>query len=340
MIALVIALFVSLITTFLIIPPLRKFLSSVGIVSLDVNKKNRPVLPASGGIFIAVGVLAGILVYTGLQTFIYGNYDISLFLLTSVSSVIIVAFIGVLDDLNVKSKPVLTRDGKNIKVGLIQWVKALLVLPAAIPLMVINVSSTTMSLPFIGDVNFGLLYPLLIIPFGVIVSSNMVNMLGGYNGIEAGMGAVYTLGLGVYALTHGSEAAAVVFLSTFAALLPFLRYNWYPAKLLPGDSLTYLLGVIVAVGIIIGHMQRAGIVMMLPFIFQGTIKFYSKFKLGEFASDIGIVQKDGTIKPRYDKIYSLIHVILRLGRFKEFQVTIIFMVIQALFVILPFILWG
>ena len=338
MFALIVALLTSLVTTYLLTPIIAKFLNRVGIVSLDMNKRDRPRLPSSGGICIAVGVLAGILVYTGLQTFVYGNYTLSLYLLTSVSSIVIVTFSGVLDDLNVKSKPVTTKDGKNIKVGLPQWLKPLLVLPAAIPLMVINVGETTLGIPLIGDINFGILYPLLIVPLGVIGASNMVNMLGGFNGVEAGMGLVYTLGLGIHALGQGSELAAVIFFTAFASLLPFLKYNWYPAKILPGDSLTYLLGVIVAAGVIIGNMERVGIIVMTPFIIQGLLKFYSKLRLGEFASDLGDLQNDGTVKPKYNKIYSLTHIIMRMGDFKESQVTLILILVQALFTALPFII--
>ena len=338
MIPLVAAIIISLVTTTILIKPIMRFFYKVGLVSLDLHKENKPKLPASGGSIVILGVLAGMLVYIGLQTFIYRNYSSSLHLLVAISSILIVTFSGLLDDLNVKSKPRLTKDGKNIKVGIPQLLKPLLVLPAAVPLMVINVGETMMSIPFVGDVNFGILYPLMVVPIGVVGASNMVNMLGGFNGVEAGMGAVYTFGLGIYALTHGSGIATIIFFSTFASLLPFLKYNWYPARLLPGDSLTYLLGVIVAVGVIIGNMERVGIIVMTPFILQGLLKFYSRFRLGNFASDLGVLQKDGTIKPKYGKIYSITHIVMRLGNFREKQITLILILIQVAFTVLPFVI--
>ena len=315
-----------------------RFFRKVGIVSLDLHKKNKPKLPASGGSIVILGVLSGLLVYIGLQTFVYENYSISLPLFAAISSILIVTFSGLLDDLNVKSRPSFTKDGKNIKVGLPQLLKPLLVLPAAIPLMVINVGETTMTVPFIGDVNFGILYPLLIVPIGIVGASNMVNMLGGFNGLEAGMGVVYTFGLGTYALTHGNESVAIIFLATTGSLLPFLKYNWYPAKILPGDSLTYLLGVIVAAGVIIGNMERVGIIVMTPFIVQGLLKFYSKLRLGEFASDLGVLKNDGTVKPKYNKIYSLTHIVMRIGNFSEAQITLILILVQVIFTALPIII--
>lgn len=339
MLLLITAILISLVTTTGFIKPAMRFFYKVGIVSLDLNKKNKPKLPASGGSIVILGVLSGLLVYIGLQTFVYRNHSFSLHLLAAISSILIATFSGLLDDLHVKSKPSITRDGKNIKVGIPQLLKPLLVLPAAIPLMVINAGETTMAIPFIGDVSFGILYPLLIIPIGVIGAANMVNMLGGFNGVEAGMGLVYTLGLGIYALTHGNESAALIFLCTAVALLPFLRYNWYPAKLLPGDSLTYLLGVIVAVGVIIGNMEKIGIIVMTPFILQGILKFYSKFRLGEFASDLGILQKDGKILSKYNKIYSLTHLVMGFGKFRENQISLILIFIQVIFTIIPFTIY-
>ncbi len=338
MIILIVSILTALVAAFILIKPMMKFFYITGITSLDIHKKNKPILPASGGVCVAVGILSGLLIYMGLQTFIYGNYSLSSYLLAAISSILIVTFSGLLDDLNVKSRPVVTKDGENIKIGFPQWLKPLLVLPAAIPLMVMNVGDTTMAVPFVGDINFGILYPLLIVPIGMLGASNMVNMLGGFNGVEAGMGLVYTLGLGLYSLIHGNEIAAIIFLSTFVSLLPFLKYNWYPAKILPGDSLTYLLGAIVAVGVIVGNMEKIGIIVMIPFILQGILKFYSKVRLGEFASDLGVLQKDGTIKPKYKGTYSLTHLVMKLGNFREYQIALILIFIQIVFTAIPFIL--
>lgn len=335
---LIISVIVSFFTTFIITPNVMRFLYVAGVVGLDIHKKNKPKLPASGGICTASGILTGLLTFVGIKTFVYGIQIMSIYLLAVVSSILLVTFIGLLDDLNVKSKPVPTKDGKNIKIGFPQWVKPLLTLPAAIPLMVISAGDTTMAIPFIGDVNFGIVYPLLLVPIGVVGASNMVNMLGGFNGVEAGMGIVYTLSLGLLALTYNKEIAAIIFLSTFASLLAFIKFNWYPAQILPGDSLTYLLGSIVVVGVIIGNMERAGIIVMFPFLVQGVLKFYSLIKMKSFASDLGVLQKNGSIKSRYGKnIYSLTHVLMRIKPMGEKQITITLILIQIFFSIIPFL---
>lgn len=322
---------ISFLTTLVITPNFMKFLYAAGIVGLDLHKKNRPRLPTSGGICVASGILAGLLSYIGIKTFIYGTQAISLYLLGVVSSILIVMFVGLLDDLNVKPKQINPK--KDIRIGIPQWVKPLITLPAAIPLMVLNAGVTTMSVPFIGDINFGIFYPLILIPIGVVGASNMVNMLGGLNGSESGMGIIYLLGLGIYALVRGN-IGYIIFLISFASLLAFIKYNWCPAKILPGDSLTYLLGSIVATGVIVGNMEKIGIIVMIPFFIEFLLKLRSRFK----AKSTGKLMVNGIIKPLYGRrIYSLTHVIMNLGELTERQIVIILILIQAFFAILPFI---
>jgi UDP-N-acetylglucosamine--dolichyl-phosphate N-acetylglucosaminephosphotransferase len=331
------SIIVSVAVTFFITPYFIRFLRDAGIVGFDLQKKNRPKVTTSGGICVAFGVLAGLLTYIGLQTFIemQGHVEQWLIpLLAVISSILIVMFVGFLDDLNIKVDTENTKEGKDIRVGLPQWLKPLLTLPAAIPLMAISAGTTSMVVPFFGKVDFGIMYPLLLIPLGVIGASNAVNMLAGFNGLETGMGSVYFLGLGIFALLNGRDTGAVIFLITFAALVGFIRYNWYPARILPGDSLTYLLGALVASGVIIGNMEKAGIIVMLPFIIEFFLKLRVKFK----ASCLGKLREDGKLDPPYEKkIYSWTHLIMNLRPMTEKQVTMILILVQALFTILIFL---
>lgn len=319
--------------TYLITPYFIKFLYAVGIVGIDLQKRGKPKLPTSGGICVAFGVLGGLLTYIGIKTFLYGLEKDIVSLLAVISSVLIVMFVGLLDDIRVKTKKVKTKEGYDIRIGLPQWLKPLITFPAAIPLMVIMAGNTTMSIPFFGKVDFGILYPLFLIPIGVVGASNVVNMLAGFNGSEAGMGIVYMLSLAIYAFLHGS-ISTIIFLISFGALLGFIRYNWYPAKILPGDSLTYLLGSLVASGVIVGNMEKAGLIVLMPFIIEFFLKARSKFK----ASCLGRLRKDGRLDPPYGKnIFSISHIIMNIKKFREEQVALILILIEIAFSIILFI---
>jgi len=332
MYALIFSMVVAFLTTFFITPYFIKFLRLARIVSIDLHKRNKPVLPSSGGICVAFGVLAGLLVFMGLQTFIQG-VKTNASLLAVISSILIVTFVGLIDDINVKSKKVKTKDGMNVKIGIPQWIKPLITLPAAIPLMVISAGETTMAIPFIGEVDFNIFYPLVLIPIGVVGASNAINLLGGFNGSEAGMGVVYMFALGIYGLLHGS-IGSVIFLISFASLLAFLKYNWYPAKILPGDSLTYLLGSLLATGVIVGNMEKIGVIVILPFIIEFFLKARAKFK----ATCLGKLRRDGKLAPPYGKkIYSLTHILMNLKPLTEKQVTILLILIEIVFSSIPFL---
>ncbi|MFQ5941760.1 MAG: hypothetical protein ACE5KA_08710, partial [Nitrososphaerales archaeon] len=120
--------------------------------------------------------------------------------------------------------------------------------------------------------------------------------------------------------------------------LGMVRYNFLPAKILPGDSTTYVLGAVIAVGAIIGDMEKAAIIISIPFIIQAILKFYSRIKLGYFASDMGVLQEDGTIRSKYGKsIYSWIHVMMRIRNMSERKLVFAMMGVQAVFAIIPFL---
>ncbi|MBI2542871.1 MAG: hypothetical protein HYW24_01675 [Candidatus Aenigmarchaeota archaeon] len=330
MMTLVLSVLVSFFVTLFITPVMIRFLYKIGVVGIDQHKRNKPIIPTSGGICVAIGILTGLLTFIGLETFTTGFSSNIVDLLAIISSVLIVTLVGLFDDLNIASKKFVTKDIEDIRIGLPQWIKPLLTLPAAIPLMVISAGDPNINLPVIGTFDVGILFPLLLVPIGIIGASNAINMLGGFNGMETGMAIVYMLGLGIFALAT-QNPIAILFLVVTGSLLAFIKFNWFPAKILPGDSLTYLLGALIASGVIVGNMETFGIIVMIPFFMELILKLRSKFK----ASSLGKLRKDDTLENIYGKnVYSLTHIVMRLGRFTEKQITMIFILLVSLVVVL------
>lgn len=167
---------------------------------------------------------------------------------------------------------------------------------------------------------------MVLVPLGFIGATNMVNLLAGFNGSEAGMGLVYTGMLGLYAFLNGSYVASALAFSTFSALLVFFYYNKYPAKILPGDSLTYLLGAVIACIAIVGNMEKAALIASIPFIIEFILKARSKFKAQSYG-----FYKDGRVQSKYEKIYSIPHILTRTGKFTEKQVSLFMIGIELFF---------
>ena len=324
--------------TYFLTKKFMKYFKEIGLVAKDLHKPKKPILPTAGGVPVAFGTIISLLFYVGTQTFLFSNSEESIILLAIISSILLVTFIGLFDDLKNplgKSKYEIKRMNKKFvkaKGGLPQrrWI---LTLPAAIPLMIINAGETTLTLPILGSVNFGILYPLFLIPIGFIGASNVINLLGGFNGCEAGMGIIYLFSLGILALLT-NNFSNILFFTTCASLFSFLIFNWYPAKILPGDSLTYLLGSIVASGVIVGNMEKAGIILLIPFIIEFFLKARSKFR----ASCLGKLRKDGKLDPPYGKkIYSITHILMNLKKMNEKEVTISLILMEIFVAIFLFL---
>jgi len=202
-----------------------------------------------------------------------------------------------------------------------------------VPLMAVNAGVSKLTLPFLGRIDFGLAYPLILVPLAILCCSNATNFLAGFNGLEAGMGTVLHLSIGLYAYHQGKYQAAMIALCFTFALIAFLRYNWYPASVFPGD-LNYTIGAVFASVTIIGNMEKFAILCFTPYILEAFLKAMSKFE----AESYGILQQNGTVKPREKKIRGLTHLVMNLGEFTEPQVTSILIGLEILVCTLSFII--
>lgn len=248
---------VTLILSHFLVPRLKRF----GIIGKDVNKQGMPEVAEMGGIAIVAGFTAGLLLAIFFNTF--NGFEFNLvFILAAIIAILSVSFMGMVDDL----------------LDMPQWLKALLPLFAAIPLVAVKAAgSTAMIIPFFGLVEFGDLYILLLIPIGIAVASNLTNMLAGFNGLEAGMGIVMFAVLGLIAMVNGSVELALISLAMLGALVAFMRLNWFPAKVFPGDVGNLTIGAALAAGVIIGNLESAGAILMVPFVADFFIKAWNRF---------------------------------------------------------------
>jgi len=322
-----IAMAVSFVSALFLTPKLIHFLEVIGMVGTDLQKRGRPLVAEMGGPAVLGGFLLGIFSYVAATVFFYGERMELVGLFAAIATILIVSLIGLLDDIGSLS-PLRARDSLgNIKrIGLKKWQKPLLTLPAAIPLMAIFAGDSSITIPLIGPVELGIIFPLVIIPLGVIGASNAINMLAGMNGLEAGMGSVLLIAMGAFCWVIGSTTAAAIALIYAFALLAFLKYNWYPARIMPGDSLLYGIGAVVAVTAILGNIEK----FALYCFFLWFCELFLKIKSGFKAENFGVLQADGTLAAPYPKIRSLTHLVMKLGRFTEKQVVLILIGAQIL----------
>jgi UDP-N-acetylglucosamine--dolichyl-phosphate N-acetylglucosaminephosphotransferase len=134
-------------------------------------------------------------------------------------------------------------------------------------------------------------------------------MLAGMNGLEAGMGTIAVGTLGFIAWQSNALAAAVIAACTVMALLAFLLFNWYPARVFPGNVMTYTVGATLAVVAILGNLEKYALILFLPYFAELVLKARGGFQQESFA------KPEGTgLRNRTKKWYSLNHAAIDLLR--------------------------
>jgi UDP-N-acetylglucosamine--dolichyl-phosphate N-acetylglucosaminephosphotransferase len=332
---LVAAVVVSFVASYLFVPVFNKFMRATGIVGRDLMKADRRIVADMGGPGVMVGFVLGVFLFIALEILIPPRLPGLIYILASLNTILIITLIGVFDVLTTLMKQ---REGMEMfeklkRKGIPPWMYFLIPLPAAVPLVAVNAGVSYMTLPFIGRVDLGIIYPLVLIPLGVLCCTNATNFLAGFNGLEAGMGMVLHVSLGLYALNAGKIDAALLALVFAASLAAFLRYNWYPAQVFPGD-LNYTIGAVAVCVTVLGNMEKFAIICFSPYIVEALLKALSGFK----AENYGVLQPDGTVKPREPNIRSLTHFLMRAGSFKEWQVSLILIIIEAAFCLVAFLI--
>lgn len=332
MLYLALSAFVGFMVVLLLTPAVMDFLWLSGIRGIDQQKPDRPQVPTSGGVAVLFGFLLSLTLFIGFETFLGTGRMANDLLLAALSSVLTISLIGLIDDIHVRAQEEEVKQESQLSVGFSKWwIKPLLVIPAALPLMVVKAGHSAMVVPFVGLVEFGVVYPLVMVPIAVVAVSNATNMLAGQNGVEAAMGSVALFSVGLFAYLTGSMEGAVVAFSMAGPLLGFFYYNRYPSDVLPGDSLTYGVGAAFIATTVIANIERFAIVVFLPWIVEAVLKLRSRFQ----ASSLGELQDDGTLAPKHDGIYSLSHVLMQ-RRMTERQIVYVLVLLETIICVIAF----
>lgn len=263
----------------LLAPPFIRRMHEQELVGKDMNKLDKPKVAELGGVVVFLAFSLSL--FIGMFIASYSDWiDLNIYIiLGSFSTIAIITFIGVIDDII------------GWKKGIRQWQHFLIPIIAAIPLVVVFNGFSMVPIPFIGLVDFWILYPLLIIPIAITGASNAVNMLAGFNGLEAGQGIIITTALTIIAILSFQFTAAIFGIAMIGALIAFLKFNWFPAKIFGGDSLTLMIGANLAIMSIIGSIQVYGFLLILLFFVEFAFKAKHRFKSECF----GIPNEDGTL---------------------------------------------
>ena len=321
----------SFFVTLFLLPFWIRKAKQIGLVWDDMNKISSQKIAGSGGIISVCGFVFGVLLYIAYIVFILKEYNSHLIAILALLSVILIlAGIGLIDDLLGWRRGGLSRRSRIIMICF-----------AAIPLMVINAGKSTVLLPFIGVIDLGLIYSIIIIPIGIAGATTTFNFLAGFNGLEAGQGIILLTSVALVAFWTGNSWLTVIALCMIAALFAFLFYNFYPAKVFPGNALTYSVGGLIAAISILGNFERVAVFFFIPYILEVFLKSRGRLMKQSF----GKPREDGGLDLRYDKLYGLEHVVIaglkNIGiKPTEKKVVFIIWIFQIIFILIGIIIFN
>ncbi len=317
------------VTLFLVRPWIRRA-SNAGLTGKDINKLDGKEIAEAGGVGVVLGFALGVLVYIAINTFLFDRTDNFIEIFALMSCIFFIAFISFTDDI------------LGWKIGLRRRTRIVLVAFATIPLIAIKAGTSTIGLPFVGGIDVGLVYPLILIPLGIVGATTTYNFLAGFNGLETGLGIIFLSAMAIVAYMTGSPWLALIALCMVSSLIAFMIFNFNPAVVFPGDSLTYPIGCLIAIMAILGNFEKIAVFFFIPFIIEFFLKARGKFEKQSY----GKPKKDGSLELRYDKLYSLNHVaIWAMKRMKvkptETKVVLSIWLFQILVILIGFIIfWG
>ena len=245
--------------------------------------------------------------------------------LAPISVFFIAAMVGLIDDIS------------NMK----QRVKAMVVVFAALPLMIVHFGPEVINFPFGLSINFEspyevyLFYWLILVPIGVTGMGNAMNMSAGYNGLESGQVFVVSLGLFLIGLLRGaSEVSLIVFVALAGCALGLFSFNRFPAKVFVGDIGTLGLGAAMASGVIMGHIEFYAVIAIAPAFYEAIATIYfgliKKVTDRREACHNPIINDDGTLSPpKGAERYTLAYYILSKKPMKEGRLVTVILMLYA-----------
>ena len=210
--------FTALMASLILIPPISHLAIRVGGIDVpDERKVHCDDTPRLGGIAIFSAFLFAVLFFC----------DIDLQIKGFLSGAVIIFLTGLADDLTN-----LTPRQKFLGE----------IIAATIAVVIGGLELSSLGNPLgLGTISLGpFAIPFTI--FAVVGVTNAVNLLDGLDGLAAGGTAIACLAFGTLAYQSGNYSLLALDLALIGAIIGFLRYNTYPAKIFMGDSGSLFLG--------------------------------------------------------------------------------------------------
>ncbi|MCF3653822.1 MAG: hypothetical protein L2C94_006675 [Aigarchaeota archaeon] len=269
---------VSGLVTFFLAPAVIMLGRRLEIVGVDVHKPWKPIVPKTGGLAIILGATAGMILGAHVSGF--------QLLIPVILSCLVAASIGLIEDLRGEINPRL---------------KPLLLIFASLPILISGAYSPRPLIPFLGRTRLYRVYPVLVIASYPVVC-NAINGLDVLNGSALLTSIPFLIMSSVIFYMRGDLQLLILSLVFLAAAVAMLPYNMYPAKTFIGNSGSLFIGAGITSIAIMGGIEVAAIIALMPHIMNEMYVLFSIRGL-KSAKNIGkrpVIVEDGVLTASKD----------------------------------------
>ncbi len=270
----------------------------------DIHKRNRVIVCSHGGIILSLTLFPLLPMLFNLFSFPSKMY----FLLVTVSCSL---FIGILDDF----------------IGLSKLLKVSLGFVVFFPFLCLM---EHFQLNFFFFHCESRLLWFIVYLFTCVFILNSVNMLAGFNGLEAGLSFIIISSLAFNAFARSFFDAALACAFFLGLLAGFLRFNWFPSKVFPGNSGTFLFGGFIAAILAYTNSFFPCILLFTPHL----VDFILKLRVGletRKMEGARISNENVLVPPSYVSFSSIV---MKVFKPSEEKLVIIMLLIEFFFFLL------
>jgi UDP-N-acetylglucosamine--dolichyl-phosphate N-acetylglucosaminephosphotransferase len=248
----IIAIVVAFFSVYGLTPIVIRALEKRKVTVVDVNKKEKTMIPRPGGLSIIVGIESSLII-------LYVFFPIS-----EILAVILTTFfafiVGLIDD-------------KKTMGG---WFKPLALAFCAAPILLLGAYDSNLDFPLFGSVSIPILYMALVV-FMIPIMGNTINSIDVLNGVASGFMTIASFALSISLFILQNYEVAIISLCLAFSSLAFYKYHKFPSKIFPGDSGAITFGAAYGGIAIIGGVEVIAAIAILPaiinsFLFLSSVK--------------------------------------------------------------------
>ena len=218
----------------------------------DQRKHHDAPVPRTGGLAVASGILAGLIVALALGLLPVGDIDLLI-----VTATALIFAVGLVDDFR----------------GCSAGFKLAVQVVAAVMVVTSGYSISHVFLPFGEPIQFGFAGSIVAVLW-LIGITNAINFIDGLDGLAGGLTAIIAICIGMFAALQGVPSIVVVALVVCGACLGFLPFNWRPARIFLGDGGSQMIGFILGWLSLAATLKSSTVVAILvPLLALGVPAF-------------------------------------------------------------------